>query len=137
MRAVAKDGDRYTHDLRSLNRELEADDAARTSTDDEEDPLGLLLTTIYDITQEEIDRYTEMNVWVDNKAYQPQNHAKVCKNLGIENPEQPHMQGFLLSITLDRHQPTAINALANFEDSCVRAALNAEEVGLGKTIETI
>jgi len=78
-----------------------------------------------------------MNVWIDNKAYQPQNHAEACKNLGIENPEQPHMQGFLPSIILDRHQPTAINALADFEDSYVGAALNAEEVGLGKTIETI
>jgi SNF2 family DNA or RNA helicase len=120
-----------------LNREIEADDAARNSTDDEGDVLGLPLTMIHDITQEEIDSYTKMNVWIDNKAYQPQNHAEACKNLGIENPEQPHIQGFLPSIVLDRHQPTAINALTEFEDSCVGAGLNAEEVGLGKTVETI
>lgn len=77
------------------------------------------------------------NQWIDNPAYQPQNHDEACKNLGISNPEQPRIDGLFQTLKFDMHQPTAINALVEFEDSCVGAGLNAEEVGLGKTVETI
>ena len=92
---------------------------------------------IQDITEEVIERYREQTQWVDNPAYQPQNHDEACKKLGIANPSQPRIEGLLLSLSFDRHQPTAINALVEFENSCVGAGLNAEEVGLGKTVEII
>lgn len=95
------------------------------------------LSQVRDITAEEIRQYHERNKWIDNSEYQPQNHDEACQNLGIPNPNQPRMKGFLPSITLKMHQPTAINALVEFESSCIGGALNAEEVGLGKTIEMV
>ena len=119
----------YTHDMRSLNQELSGEG------DDSND--GLPLTPIKDITPEEIELYHERNKWIDNPAYQPQNHLQACQNLDIPNPQHPKIEGLRASKEFDLNQPTAINALVEFEDSCVGGALNAEEVGLGKTVEIL
>ncbi|KAJ4326067.1 hypothetical protein N0V94_000229 [Neodidymelliopsis sp. IMI 364377] len=131
MLATARQGDRV--DIQSITLDL----ADRSSQAGEAVEAAVQAIQLHDITEEEIRKYNSMNEWIDNPAYQPQNHIEACKNLGIANPDIPHMEGLLRSIVLDRHQPTAINALVKFEDSCVGGALNAEEVGLGKTVETI
>lgn len=115
-----------------MNQELSGD-----SDDADDGGDGLTLSQIKDITAEEIKQYQERNKWIDNPAYQPQNHDQACQNLGIPNPQQPRIEGLLPSINLEMHQPTAINALVEFEDLCVGGGLNAEEVGLGKTVEII
>ncbi|KAF3043432.1 hypothetical protein E8E12_007269 [Didymella heteroderae] len=150
MQAMAKEDDRV--ELKDVHLDLEGQrnrdaqgnsaeiQAIQVSGDSEaalEDEGGLPLSQIKDITAEEIEQYHERNKWIDNSEYQPQNHEEACRNLDIPNPEQPRIEGLLPSISLKMHQPTAINALVEFENSCVGGALNAEEVGLGKTVEIV
>ncbi|XPS75139.1 hypothetical protein M3J09_007247 [Ascochyta lentis] len=123
----------YTHDTKSLNQEL-SDQGVNGS---EDAGSSLPLSMIKDITPEEIACYHERNKWIDNPDYQPQDHTQAFRNLRIPNPDQPGIEGLLPSLSFDKHQSTAINALVEFKNSCVGAALNAEERRLGKTVEMI
>jgi SNF2 family DNA or RNA helicase len=76
-------------------------------------------------------------VWVDNKDYQRADYIGACKYLGIENPNLPHIEGLYLSCKFDFYQPTAIEAMVDFENSPIHGGVLAEDVGLGKTVEAI
>ncbi|KAF2030155.1 hypothetical protein EK21DRAFT_89216 [Setomelanomma holmii] len=121
--------------MSSLNQSLST--GKDTSADDASELDGPPLTSLKLITKKEVDEYHERNKWVDNPAYQPQNHEEACDGLGIANPDQPRMNGLLGTLTFDAHQPTGIWTMVGFEDSCVGGGLNGEDVGLGKTVEVI
>jgi SNF2 family DNA or RNA helicase len=98
---------------------------------------GPPLTSVRDITQDEIKKYREQTKWINNPDFQPQDHEEACHVLGIANPDVPRMEGFFGHIMLDIHQPTGIHSLYKFEESCVGGGLLADDVGLGKTIQLV
>jgi SNF2 family DNA or RNA helicase len=59
-------------------------------------------------------------------------HTSVLKTLTTYG-----LTGFILRLSLNFHQPTAIKALVDFEDSWIGGGVLAEDYGLEKTIEVI
>ncbi|KAB2101631.1 hypothetical protein AG0111_0g10416 [Alternaria gaisen] len=59
-----------------------------------------------------------------------------CANLGINDEIHHRTNGLRLNIELEFYQPTAINALVEFEDS-MSVGLLADDAGLGNTVEVI
>lgn len=59
------------------------------------EPEGPPLTSIKHITREEMNGYRERTKWINNPAYQPQDHLAACRNLGIANPDMPRIDGLL------------------------------------------
>jgi SNF2 family DNA or RNA helicase len=98
---------------------------------------GPPLTSVRDITQDEIKKYREQTKWINNPDFQPQDHEEACRVLGIANPDVPRMEGLFGHITLDIHQPTRIHSLYKFEEFCVGGGLLVDDVGLGKTIQLV
>ena len=98
---------------------------------------GLPLTDIKTMTPEEIATYRECHQWLDNPAYQPQDHEQACKELNIQNPDRPRIEGFFPSVHLKFFQPVAVHRLVQIENSLVQGGILGEEMGLGKTIEII
>lgn len=125
----------YTHDLATLNIELSDSGLKKANNSASLD--GPPLTSVKHITTQEIEAYREQTAWLNNPVYQPQNHEEACRELGIPNPDDPRMEGLNGNLKFGMHQPTAIYALVQFENSCVGGGLLAEDPGLGKTVEII
>jgi SNF2 family DNA or RNA helicase len=98
---------------------------------------GPPLTSVRDITQDEIKKYRKQTKSINNPDFQPQEDEEACRVLGIARPDVPRMDGFVGNITLDIHQPTGTRSLYKFEESCVGGGLLADDVGLGKTMQLI
>jgi SNF2 family DNA or RNA helicase len=125
---------KFTHELLDLTRALDDADVEEDTVDGSQIPP---LTRYREITQAERDAYREQAQWLDNKEYQRDNHLEACRNLGIEDPERPRIEGLYPARTLEFYQPTAINAIVEFEDSALKGGLLADDMGIGKTVEII
>jgi hypothetical protein len=63
---------------------------------------------ILQISQDEIKGYRRQWEWLDNPAYQPNNHKDACKAIGIVNPDMPRIGGLSGNMTFAFYQPVAI-----------------------------
>ncbi|KAJ4335815.1 hypothetical protein N0V95_008792 [Ascochyta clinopodiicola] len=102
-------------------------------SDDEEDLNPAPGSKLHEITLKEIQIYKEHVQWLHSTDYERDNHDEACKALGIPNPEIPRLDNMRPTAQLRHHQPTGIYALYQFEESVVGGAIEADEVGTGKS----
>lgn len=80
----------------------------------------------------------ERQKWLENLSYQRENHEQACQTLEIPNTALPRIKGVSRSVLLKFWQPVAIAALLQmYQKPCLRGAILADAMGLGKTWETI
>ena len=96
----------YTHELRQLTKSLSAKNSQQDEHNMEEE--GPPLMQIVQISQDEIKEYRRQLEWLDNPAYQPDNHKDACKALGIVNPDMSRIDGLSGNMTFAFYQPVAI-----------------------------
>jgi hypothetical protein len=102
------------------------------------------MATVIEPTQVHVDILAEQDRWADDPDLQCDNIEEATKNLRIPpltqdgTVQQLKMPEMRHSVALEAWQPLAANAMHDsFKDPLLVGHLNADDVGLGKTIETI
>lgn len=102
------------------------------------------MATVIEPTQEHVDILAEQDRWADDPDLQRDNIEESLKYLRIPIPTSDgQTQGLKMpemrpGVSLQSYQPVAANAMLDaFNDPLLIGHLNADDVGLGKTVETI
>ncbi|WEW56227.1 hypothetical protein PRK78_001666 [Emydomyces testavorans] len=84
-------------------------------------------------TAENLELFAERQQWLNNIAFQRENHKEACENLKLDE-RTLRLKGMRKSASLKFWHPVAINALFEFENNpLLTGAMLADGVGLGKT----
>ena len=88
----------------------------------------------HEFTPEQIERYRELEKWIDNQEFQRQGHKEACERLAIEDPDHPKFEGMNLGMHFKPWQVVAILGLLDIEEAGLyKGGILADQVGLGKT----